>query len=50
MKKVLQDLSYQETENLMLALGEKKFRAKQLFEGLLQGKPVSQISSLSKAL
>ena len=34
----------------MLALGEKKFRAKQLFEGLLQGKPVSRISSLSNAL
>ncbi|MBE5752103.1 MAG: 23S rRNA (adenine(2503)-C(2))-methyltransferase RlmN [Clostridiales bacterium] len=50
MKKVLQDLSFAETENLILALGEKKFRAKQLTEGLLQGKPVSQISSLSKPL
>ena len=49
MKKILQDLSFAETESLVLALGEKKFRAKQLFEGLTQGKAVSAISSLSKA-
>lgn len=49
MKKILQDLSFAETELLVLALGEKKFRAKQLFEGLTQGKAVSAISSLSKA-
>ena len=48
MKKILQDLSFAETESLVLALGEKKFRAKQLFEGLTQGKSVSDISSLSK--
>lgn len=48
MKKILQDLSFAETEALVLALGEKKFRAKQLFEGLTQGKAVSKISSLSK--
>ena len=50
MKKILQDLSFSEVEALLLGLGEKKFRAKQLFEGLTQGKPISEISSLSKAL
>ena len=50
MKKILQDLSFSEMEALLLGLGEKKFRAKQLFEGLTQGKPISEISSLSKAL
>ena len=50
MKKILQDLSFLEIEALLLGLGEKKFRAKQLFEGLTQGKPISEISSLSKAL
>ncbi len=49
MKKILQDLSYAEIENLVLSLGEKKFRAKQLYEGLMQGKRVFDISSLSKA-
>ncbi len=49
MKKILQDLSYTELETLVLALGEKKFRAKQLYEGLTQGKTISAISSLSKA-
>ncbi len=49
MKKILQDLSYAELEELVLSLGEKKFRAKQLYEGLMQGKAISQISSISKA-
>ncbi len=49
MKKILQDLSYREMEGLVLALGEKKFRAKQLYEGLTQGKSISEITSLSKA-
>ena len=49
MKKILQDLSYNELETLILSLGEKKFRAKQLYEGLMQGKSISQITSLSKA-
>ena len=39
-----------ETEALILSLGEKKFRAKQLYEGLTQGKRVSDITSLSKDL
>ena len=50
MKKILQDLSYQELETLVLSLGEKKFRAKQLYDGLMLGKAISQISSLSKVL
>lgn len=49
MKKILQDLSYAELETLVLALGEKKFRAKQLYEGLMQGKAITDITSLSKA-
>ena len=48
MKKILQDLSFAELESLVLGLGEKKFRAKQLYEGLMQGKAISEISSLSK--
>ncbi|MBQ7323947.1 MAG: 23S rRNA (adenine(2503)-C(2))-methyltransferase RlmN [Clostridia bacterium] len=48
MKKILQDLSYAELEALVLSLGEKKFRAKQLYEGLMQGKKISDITSLSK--
>ena len=50
MKKIIQDLSFAELEALVLALGEKKFRAKQLYEGLMQGKAITQISSISKAL
>ena len=49
MKKILQDLSYAELESLVLSLGEKKFRAKQLYEGLMQGKSILGITSLSKA-
>ncbi len=48
MKKILQDLSFAKIEELVRSLGEKKFRAKQLFEGLTQGKAITEISSLSK--
>lgn len=44
MKKILQDLSFEELENLILSLGEKKFRAKQLYEGLVRGKKISEIN------
>ena len=50
MKKILQDLSYAEIETLVLSYGEKKFRAKQLYEGLTQGKSIRDISSLPTAL
>ncbi len=43
MKQVLQDLSYGELAALTAALGEKTFRAKQLYEGLMQGKKISDL-------
>ncbi len=43
MKKILQDLSFEELQALVLSHGEKTFRAKQLYEGLMQGKAISQI-------
>lgn len=49
MKRILQDLSFQELENLILSLGEKKFRAKQLYDGLMKGKKISDIN-ISAAL
>ncbi|MDE6597844.1 MAG: 23S rRNA (adenine(2503)-C(2))-methyltransferase RlmN [Clostridia bacterium] len=49
MKKILQDLSFSELENLILSLGEKKFRAKQLYDGLMLGKKISDIN-VSKEL
>ena len=33
----LRDLTYEELENLILDLGEKKFRAKQVYEWLMRG-------------
>ena len=44
MKKILQDLSFAELESLILSLGEKKFRAKQLYDGLIKGKKISAIN------
>ncbi|MDE6104512.1 MAG: hypothetical protein K2G38_02335 [Clostridia bacterium] len=44
MKKILQDLPYGGLENLILSLGEKKFRAKQLYDGLMRGKKISEIN------
>ncbi len=49
MKEILQDLSYADLEALTLSLGEKKFRARQLAEGLAQGKKISGITTLSGA-
>lgn len=49
MKKILQDLNFSEVEQLVLASGEKKFRARQLFEGLTAGRKISEISSLPRA-
>ena len=48
MKKILQDLNFSEAEALVLHSGEKKFRAKQLFEGLTRGKKISDVTSLPK--
>ncbi len=44
MKKILQDLNFAELENLIVSLGEKKFRAKQLYQGLTRGKKISGIN------
>ncbi len=44
MKKILQDLNFAELENLIVSLGEKKFRAKQLYQGLTRGKKISEIN------
>ncbi len=43
MKKVLQDLNEEELLALVEGMGEKKFRARQLFEGLMQGKRISAL-------
>ncbi len=50
MKKIIQDLSFNEIEELLLSLGEKKFRAKQLYTGLMKGKNISEITDISKSL
>ena len=44
MKQILQDLSFFELENLICGFGEKKFRAKQLSDGLKRGKRISDIN------
>ena len=44
MKKVIQDLSFSELENLIESFEEKKFRAKQLYDGIMKGKPLSKIN------
>ncbi len=43
MKKVLLDLSYAELAALTESLGERAYRARQLYEGLMQGKKLSAI-------
>ncbi len=44
MKKILQDLTYEETEELISSLGERKFRASQLAQGLAKGKRITDIN------
>ena len=43
-------MPYLAVEELILALGEKKFRAKQLYDGLMQGKKISEIKVLPSPL
>ena len=43
MKKILQDLSFSELQALIAAAGEQPYRAKQLYEGLMQGKKISAL-------
>ena len=50
MKKCLLDLSLIEMEEIITGLGEKKFHAKQLFDGVFSGKQISEITNISKNL
>ena len=43
MKEILQDCSLRELEALVMEYGEQKFRAKQIFQGLMQGKKISEL-------
>ncbi len=43
MKEVLQDLSLEELSSLVCNAGGRPFRAKQIFEGLMQGKKISSL-------
>ncbi len=49
MKECLLDFSYAELENLILSLGEKKFRAGQIYRSLHLGLEFSDMTDLSKA-
>ena len=48
--KILQDLSYSELCALIKDLGEKPFRATQIYTALASGLNISQISNISNAL
>ena len=49
MKELLTDKTLSEIEELVLSLGEKKFRAKQIMSDLLLGKEVSEMTALPKS-
>ncbi|MGN1234668.1 MAG: 23S rRNA (adenine(2503)-C(2))-methyltransferase RlmN, partial [Christensenellaceae bacterium] len=49
MKEILQDYSFAQICALVEECGEKKFRAGQLYRGLMQGKKISDVSDLPKA-
>ena len=44
MKKIIQDLSFIQLKDVVTSLGEKPFRATQLYEGLTRGKRISEIN------
>ena len=50
MKRILQDLSLAEIQALVAELGEPKFRAAQIYRGVMLGKRISDMSDLSKSL
>ncbi len=50
MKNILQDLSFTELENLMSELGEKPFRARQVYEGLMKGRKISELPAVPAEL
>ena len=47
---ILQNYSLNEIEQICASLGEPKFRAKQIYEGIYAGKNISDISNISKEL
>lgn len=49
MKAIIQDLNFNQIKQLTLSCGQPSFRAKQLFDGLVQGKDISQITTLPAA-
>ena len=49
-KTILLDFSYEEISNLIVSLGEKKFRAGQIFKWLHLGKDFSEMTDISKSL
>lgn len=50
MKKILQDMFLSELTEEILSLGEKKFRAAQIYAGLLAGKTIEDLPAVPKAL
>ena len=46
MKKILQDLSLEELEAELTAQGEKKFRAAQIYGGMLSGKTIEELPAV----
>ncbi len=48
--KILQDYTFSEVQNYILDIGEKSFRAKQIYNDLYLGKPISEMTGLSKLL
>ena len=50
MPKFLHDLSFEELEELVVSMGEKKFRAKQIFDWLILYSSAEEMSNVPKAL
>lgn len=50
MKQILQDLSLSEIQSLVAELGEQKFRAAQVYRGVMLGRRISEMTDLSKTL
>ncbi len=50
MKPLLSDYTLEQLQALLAALGEKPFRARQLFEGIQQGKDWDELTNVGKAL
>lgn len=50
MKRILQDLSFDELTEYVLSLGEKKFRAAQIYSAILAGKSIEDFPAVPKVL